>query len=413
MELGNGGLKMLNGKKIVLGVTGGIAAYKAIALTSKLTQKGAIVKVILTENAQKFVTPLSFQAISRQPVYTDTFNEEDPKYIAHIELADWADFFVIAPATAHTIGKIANGLGDDMLTTTLLATTAPVYVAPAMNVHMYENKLVQTNMQRLVEVGYHFIEPGDGYLACGYVGKGRLEEPEEIVQVLENHQKRNFRLQGKRILVSAGPTREPVDPVRFFTNHSSGKMGYSIAETAADLGAEVHLVSGPVDLAKPAHVNVYPVETAEDMYERMMELYGEMDIVIKAAAVADYRPVETHQQKMKKQASALSIEMERTKDILKELGQRKQHQFLVGFAAETNDIKKYGQDKLKKKNLDAIVINDVSKKDIGFHSDHNAVTILTKSGKELNIPKLTKKEIAKQLLELIDEEVRARSNANS
>lgn len=408
---------MLNNKKIVLGVTGGIAAYKAIALTSKLTQKGAHVRVILTENAQKFITPLSFQAISRQPVYTDTFLEEDPEKIAHIDLADWADFFIIAPATAHTIGKIANGLADDMLTTTLLATTAPVYIAPAMNVHMYENRIVQQNMQKLDNLDFHFIEPGDGYLACGYVGKGRLEEPEEIVHVVEQHHTSQLnndqRWKGKKVLVSAGPTREPVDPVRFFTNHSSGKMGYSIAEVAANFGAEVHLVSGPVDLEGPKNVHVYSVETAEEMYEKMMELYEDMDIVIKSAAVADYRPLQTYDQKLKKQTDALHIEMERTRDILQMLGEKKSHQYLVGFAAETNNVKTYGLGKLEKKNLDAIVVNDVSKKDIGFHSNDNEVTILTKSGKDISIPKLPKKEIAKRILLLVDEEIRKKPNENS
>ncbi|GAA0299142.1 phosphopantothenoylcysteine decarboxylase/phosphopantothenate--cysteine ligase [Gracilibacillus halotolerans] len=408
---------MLKNKKIVLGVTGGIAAYKAVALTSKLTQKGAQVKVILTENTQKFITPLSFQAISRQPVYTDTFLEEDPKNIAHIDLADWADFFLIAPATAHTIGKMANGLADDMLTTTLLATTAPVYIAPAMNVHMYENRLVQQNMQKLDDLGFHFIEPGDGYLACGYVGKGRLEEPEEIVHVLEQHQTRqqqsDQRLKGKKVLISAGPTREPIDPVRFFTNHSSGKMGYSLAEAAENLGAEVHLVSGPVDVTAPRNVQLYSVETAEEMYKKMTELYDDMDIVIKAAAVADYRPLQTFDQKLKKQAGALQIEMERTKDILQALGERKKQQYLVGFAAETNDIRKYGLGKLEKKNLDAIIINDVSQEGIGFHSNDNEVTIITKHGKEKTIPKLPKKEIAKEILQLIDEEVRKKFNENS
>lgn len=408
---------MLNNKKIVLGVTGGIAAYKAIALTSKLTQKGAHVRVILTENAQKFITPLSFQAISRQPVYTDTFLEEDPEKIAHIDLADWADFFIIAPATAHTIGKIANGLADDMLTTTLLATTAPVYIAPAMNVHMYENRIVQQNMQKLDNLDFHFIEPGDGYLACGYVGKGRLEEPEEIVHVVEQHHTSQLnndqRWKGKKVLVSAGPTREPVDPVRFFTNHSSGKMGYSIAEVAANFGAEVHLVSGPVDLERPKNVHVYSVETAEEMYEKMMELYEDMDIVIKSAAVADYRPLQTYDQKLKKQTDALHIEMERTRDILQMLGEKKSHQYLVGFAAETNNVKTYGLGKLEKKNLDAIVVNDVSKKDIGFHSNDNEVTILTKSGKDISIPKLPKKEIAKRILLLVDEEIRKKPNENS
>lgn len=396
---------MLNGKKVLLGVSGGIAAYKAIALTSKLTQAGANVKVVMTKSATEFVTPLSFQAISRNEVYIDTFDEKDPNKIAHIDLADWPDFILLAPATANLIGRIANGLADDMLTTIMLATEAPVYIAPAMNVHMYQHPAVKRNMQTLDNWGYHFIEPGEGYLACGYVGKGRLEEPEQIVRLLEQQFQSRQHLTGKKILISAGPTREAIDPVRFFTNHSSGKMGYALAEEASKEGAQVYLVSGPTSLETPKHVNRFDVVTAEEMFQQMNRLYGEMDIVISAAAVADYRPVEFHQQKLKKQPNNLSIELERTRDILEYLGGQKQDQYLVGFAAESQHLIEYGKEKITKKNLDAIVINDISRIDIGFQSDQNEVTFLTKDGKESHINQNSKNEIARQILLFIDQEL--------
>jgi len=335
-------------KNIVLGVSGGIAAYKACALTSKLTQKGANVRVVMTKSAMEFVSPLTFQALSRNPVYTDTFDEKDPKQIAHIDVADWADIIIIAPATANIIGKIANGIADDMLSTMILASKASVYIAPAMNVNMYAHPAVIDNMQRLERFGYHFIEPGAGYLACGWIGKGRLEEPETIVEVIETHQneQQNLFLSGKKVLVSAGPTQEKVDPVRFFTNRSSGKMGYAIAEVSAALGAEVTLVSGPTALeVENKHINRIDVITAEDMYEAMHEHYAASDIVIKAAAVADYRPKEVYDEKVKKQGGGMTLELERTKDILQSLGEQKDKQFLVGFAAETNNALKYGKGK--------------------------------------------------------------------
>ncbi|MDC3412893.1 bifunctional phosphopantothenoylcysteine decarboxylase/phosphopantothenate--cysteine ligase CoaBC [Terrihalobacillus insolitus] len=393
---------MLNGKNIVLGVTGGIAAYKACSLTSKLTQQGASVKVIMTKSAAEFVSPLTFQALSRQPVYTDTFDEKNPEKIAHIDLADWADLFVIAPATANLIGKIANGIADDMLSTTILATEADVYIAPAMNVHMYAHPAVRKNLIQLEQWGYKFIEPGDGYLACGYVGKGRLEEPETIIKVLDqdDHSSRGL-LEGKNVLISAGPTQESVDPVRFFTNHSSGKMGYALARQATNLGATVTLISGPVDLTTPQGVKRIDVQTAEDMYNNMIEAFDHNDLVIKAAAVADYRPKVTFEHKMKKKQDDLILEMERTKDILKELGKRKSSQFLVGFAAETDKYLEYGRKKLVSKNLDAIVINDITAEGAGFRKDTNQVIYLHKSGKQQQLALSSKDEIAKGLLELI------------
>ena len=391
---------MLKNKKVLLAVTGGIAVYKACDLTSKLTQAGAEVRVIMTESACEFVSPLTFQALSRNPVYTDTFDEKDPKKIAHIDLADWAEIAIIAPATANSLSKIANGLGDDMLTTTLLATRATIYVAPAMNVHMYQNQAVIENMQKLTRFGYHFIEPGAGYLACGYVGKGRLEEPTTIIDVIQKHENNKSLLSGKKVLITAGPTREAVDPVRFFSNHSTGKMGFALAEEAANLGADVTLISGPVNLElKNNKIKQIKIITAEEMYQATHKYFVDADIVIKAAAVADYRPKLSHEEKLKKTDDNQVFEMERTKDILKSLGDVKENQFLVGFAAETEDPLANGKIKLNKKNLDAIIINDVSKEGAGFGTDTNVVTYLDKNLKEHSLPLASKEVIAKQIFE--------------
>ncbi|GAA5415055.1 cysteine/Cysteine sulfinic acid decarboxylase [Paraliobacillus ryukyuensis] len=395
---------MLRGSRIVLGVSGGIAAYKACALTSKLVQQGAEVKVIMTESAKQFVSPLTFQALSRNPVFTDTFDEKDPSKIAHIDLADWADLFVIAPATANIIGKLANGIADDMLSTTLLATEADVYIAPAMNVHMYGHPAVIKNMQTLDQWSYKFIEPGEGYLACGYVGKGRLEEPESIVKAIANDRNDQQILKGKKLLISAGPTQEKIDPVRFLTNHSSGKMGFALAQVAAECGADVTLVAGPVSLDTPANVNRINVISAEEMYQEMLKHYDDSDIVIKAAAVADYRPAKTYEHKIKKKDNDMQISFERTRDILKELGSKKENQFLVGFAAETNDPIAFGKQKLASKQLDAIVINDINASGAGFKSDTNVVTYIHRSGETNHFKLATKQEIAKQLLKQINKD---------
>lgn len=393
---------MLKNKRIILGVTGGIAAYKACDLTSKLTQQGADVKVIMTESATQFVSPLTFQALSRNPVYTDTFDEKDPQKIAHIDLADWADLVIIAPTTANIISKIALGVGDDMLTTTLLATQAAIYIAPAMNVHMYAHPAVITNMKLLERWGYHFIEPGAGYLACGYVGKGRLEEPKTIIQAIANHQAESLVLAQKKILISAGPTREEIDPVRFFTNRSSGKMGFALAQAAAQMGAQVTLVTGIVHL-ETTHPNITRIDvtTAEDMYQAMVKAFPDHDVVIKAAAVADYRPKQTFKDKMKKQSGEWHIEMERTKDILQALGEQKQRQFLVGFAAETNNHLENGRKKLNNKHLDAIVINNVGAEDAGFEVDTNTVTYLNKYNETTELDNATKDKIAQHILKLV------------
>ncbi|RID87224.1 bifunctional phosphopantothenoylcysteine decarboxylase/phosphopantothenate--cysteine ligase CoaBC [Peribacillus asahii] len=392
---------MLIDKKILLCVTGGIAVYKAAALTSRLTQAGASVKVIMSDSARQFVTPLTFQALSRHDVYTDTFDEKDSAVIAHIDLADWPDLILLAPATANVIGKIANGIADDMITTTLLATEAPVWVAPAMNVHMYAHPAVQKNMDTLRSFGYQFIEPGEGYLACGYVGKGRLEEPETIVQHLQqafNEKNQPLPLSGKKCLITAGPTREAIDPVRFLTNHSTGKMGYALAEEAIKLGAEVTLISGPVNLAPPAKAHVVQVESAAEMYDAVWPFYDDTDIVIGTAAVADYKPKVYHTHKMKKQPGDNVIELERTKDILQELGMKKTHQLIIGFAAETNAVEEYARGKLEKKNADMIVANNVTTAGAGFGTDTNIVTIFKRDGSAINLPMLTKAETAKRIL---------------
>ncbi|MFZ2464442.1 MAG: bifunctional phosphopantothenoylcysteine decarboxylase/phosphopantothenate--cysteine ligase CoaBC [Caldibacillus thermoamylovorans] len=387
-------------KKVLLCVSGGIAAYKAVQLTSKLTQNGFDVKVMMTGNATKFVTPLSFQAISRNDVYTDTFDEKDPAKIAHIDLADWPDVIIIAPATANIIGKLANGIADDMVSTTLLATEKPVFIAPAMNVHMYNHPVVQENIARLKSFGYHFIEPSEGYLACGYVGKGRLEEPEIIVEHVKTffvQNKQQF-LRGKTVLISAGPTREKIDPVRYLSNYSSGKMGYAIAEVAQYLGANVILISGPVSMKPPVGVQIIRVESAEEMYEAVLQYFDGADIVIKSAAVSDYRPKKIFQQKMKKQSQELVIELERTVDILAELGKRKKAQFLIGFAAETNHVEEYAKQKLQSKNADMIVANNVMQEGAGFGTDTNIVTFYKANNEKKQFPKLTKHEVAYEIL---------------
>lgn len=395
---------MLNSKKILVCVTGGIAVYKAVALVSKLSQAGADVKVIMTESAKEFVTPLTFQAMSRNDVFFDTFDEKDSRVIAHIDLADWADLVIVAPATANVLGKVANGIADNMVTTTLLATTAEVWFAPAMNVHMYENKAVLRNIDTLAADGYRFIEPSEGFLACGYVGKGRLEEPEKIAQIVAEHfRPKSLPLKGKKVVITAGPTRERIDPVRYVSNFSSGKMGYSMAEAAASLGAETILISGPVSLEKPAGVRVINVESAAEMFEAVKEEYEDATMVIKSAAVADYRPAEIHGQKIKKSDDQddSSLAMVRTTDILKTLGQLKKAQILVGFAAETENVLENGKGKLASKNLDYIIVNDVTDPGGGFGSDTNVVTLMSKNGTAKSYASMPKKELATVLLEAI------------
>ncbi|MEV2907931.1 bifunctional phosphopantothenoylcysteine decarboxylase/phosphopantothenate--cysteine ligase CoaBC [Paenibacillus larvae] len=392
---------MLQGKTIILGVCGGIAAYKAAALCSKLAQAGADVYVIMTESATKFIAPLTFQTLSRNPVMIDTFDEKDASVVSHIDLADKADLMLIAPATANMIAKMAIGLGDDMLSTTMLAATATVMVAPAMNVHMYEHPAVQENMSTLSKRGVIFVEPGSGQLACGYVGKGRLAEPEDIVAEVRRFFAEKTLLQGKRVLVTAGGTVERIDSVRYITNDSSGKMGYAVAEAARRLGAEVTLVTGPTALEAPAGVQVVPVLSAEDMLKEVQNRYKDLDIVIKAAAVADYRPLVQSKSKMKKADKTLTLELVKNPDILETLGKNKTHQFLVGFAAETDSLDEYAMDKLVRKNCDLLVGNDVSVEGAGFGSETNVVRIYDKQGLVESLPLLRKEEVALHLLRLI------------
>jgi phosphopantothenoylcysteine decarboxylase / phosphopantothenate---cysteine ligase len=399
----------LAGKRIVLGVSGGIAAYKAAALTSKLTQAGALVHVILTEGALQFIQPLTFQALSHLPVYTDTFTEPDPHVISHIDLADRADLVLIAPATANVIGKMANGIADDMLTTTVLATKAPVMVAPAMNVNMYNHPAVIANMDKLTAYGYRFVEPGVGLLACGWIGKGRLAEPEEIVEAVrqwfasdETRQTiREKDLQDKHVLITAGPTREKIDPVRYITNHASGKMGYAIAEAARDRGAKVTLISGPTALARPDGVEFIAVESVQEMFDAVMEQLPHCDIVVKSAAVSDYRPKHVAEHKMKKGDGPLDLALEKAPDILKTIGERKTKQFVVGFAAETQNVLQHAQSKLERKNLDMIVANNVLLEGAGMGSDTNIVTLLTRGGEQLALDKLSKRAVADKLFDAV------------
>jgi len=394
---------MSNKRNILLCVTGGIAVYKAAALTSKLVQAGFNVKVILSESAEKFVSSLTFQALSRNDVFTDTFDEKNPHVIAHIDLADWADLILVAPATANTIGKLASGIADNMITTTLLAATSPVWIAPAMNVHMYDHPAVKKNLAELAKFGCQFIEPSEGYLACGYVGKGRLEEPEKIVMLIQNYfnQQEHKKLTGKTMIITAGPTREKIDPVRFISNHSTGKMGYALAEESVKQGARVILVSGPVSLSAPEGVELVKVESAEDMYQAVLNNYSFADVVIKTAAVADYRPKVTFDHKVKKQAGDTTLELERTNDILFELGQRKTTQLLVGFAAETDHLEEYAKNKLIKKNADMIVANNVKAEGAGFGTDTNIVTMFKRSGEIIRLPLMSKNEVAVKIIEEI------------
>ncbi|MPY16010.1 bifunctional phosphopantothenoylcysteine decarboxylase/phosphopantothenate--cysteine ligase CoaBC [Paenibacillus glucanolyticus] len=415
---------MLNGKVIVLGVTGGIAAYKAATLCSRLVQRGADVHVIMTESAKQFIPELTLQTLTKNPVYSDTFDERDPSVVSHIHLADLADLVLIAPATANVIGKMAHGLADDMLTTTLLASTAPVMISPAMNVHMYTHPAVMANMETLVSRGVAMIEPGEGLLACGYVGKGRMEEPDTIVDVVErffNDQASQLEevsmstgseslgpLQGKKVVVTAGGTVERIDPVRYITNDSSGKMGFAIAKAAQMLGADVRLIAAHTDEAPPEGISTEKVESAQEMYEAVLRVFENSDIVVKAAAVADYRPAEVAASKIKKRGETMTLELVKTTDILESLGRRKISQFLIGFAAETDSVEQFAQEKLKRKNCDLIVANDVTQEGAGFGTDTNSVHIFDAEGLVLQLPVMSKEEVALRLLTLAAERLPGR-----
>ena len=392
---------MLSGKTIVLGVSGGIACYKAAALASHLTKLHADVQVIMTANATQFVSPLTFEQLTGNRALVDTFDRNFPHKVEHIAVADQADMVLIAPATANVLAKLANGLADDMLTTTVLACDCPKAAAPAMNTKMLENPVTQDNLKKLRGYGWEIVEPAAGHLACGAEGKGRLPEPEELVEVCLHTLAHEKDLAGRRVLVTAGPTQEALDPVRYITNHSSGKMGYAIARAAARRGAEVTLISGPTSLLRPAYVTYVPVVSAQDMYEAVTARADAMDIIIKAAAVADYRPAQIADNKIKKADGELAIPLERTRDILGELGGRKRAgQFLCGFSMETENMLENSRRKLEKKNLDLIAANNVKVAGAGFAVDTNVLTLIAADGvKEL--PLLSKDAAADALLDEI------------
>ena len=389
-------------KRVVIGVTGGIAVYKALDIISALRKQDVEIKVIMTESAKQFVTPLAFQSLSQNMVITDMFAEPKAWEIQHIALAQWADIMLIAPATANIIGKVANGIADDMLSTSIMATEAKVIFAPAMNTKMYENKIVQDNINKLKGYGYSFIEPASGRLACGDIGKGKLANVSDIVdRVLIELEEKEKDLLGKKVLITAGPTIAPIDPVRYITNKSTGKMGYAIAQEAKERGAEVTLVSGPTNLPKIADINFISVKTNGEMKEAVLRYYDFADIVIKSAAVADYKPKEYSNEKIKKGEGDFELTLARDSDILKILGERKKEQILVGFAAESNNVLNNAEKKLKNKNLDFIVANDITSNDTGFASEDNKVTILSKEGKVINLDKMSKKQVATNIFDMI------------
>ena len=401
---------MLAGRKIALGVSGGIAAYKAAEIVSSLRRQGAEVTVAMTREATRFVSPLTFRTLSGNPVIVEMFDEPRRWNVEHVALAEWADLFVVAPATANVIGKIACGIADDFLSTAVMAASSRVLLAPAMNSRMWLNPIVQANVSRLRALGYEFVGPEEGHLACGSSGPGRMAEPATIVAAIERFFTKGRDLEGVRVLVTAGPTREHIDPVRFISNPSSGKMGFAIAEEALSRGAQVTLVSGPVALEAPAGVKTVRVTTAVEMYRAVLDEFDAADVVIKAAAVSDYRPAETRGQKIKKEAGDLAVRLVRNPDILEELGRRKGSKVLVGFAAETNDIVENAIAKIRKKNLDLIVVNDVTQAGAGFESDTNAAKIIDGDGSVLDVPLTSKRDLAAVILDRVSEILKARKS---
>ena len=399
---------MLQGKKIVLGVTGGIAVYKAVDLVSRLRKAGCEVRVVMTEHAQQFVTPLTFKEISGNAVATSMWNANQEFNVEHIALANWADAFLVAPATANILAKMACGIADDLLSTTLLAAQAPIVVCPAMNTGMYQNPATQENIAKLQKRGVTVMPPAVGHLACGTSGPGRLPEPQQIVEFMSAFfAGREGDLRGLRVLVTAAGTREPIDPVRYVGNRSSGKMGYAVAQMAEERGADVLLISGPSALAAPPNVRVVNVETTNEMLEACLAAYGDVDIVIKAAAVADYRPRDVADQKIKKKTDdALTVVMDKNPDILKTLGAKKEQQVLVGFAAETQNLLANAREKVVKKNLDMIVANDVTAAGAGFNSDTNIVKFLFANGDVRELEQMPKVDVANRIL---DEAIRIRN----
>jgi len=394
---------MLKDKTIILGVTGGIAVYKAADIVSRLKKLHANVEVIMTEGATEFVTPLTFQTMSGNVVHREMFSEIINYDVEHISLAQKADLILIAPATANTIGKIANGIADNLLTTVIMASTAKIVFAPAMNTKMYQNPIVKDNMEKLKKIGYSFIRPAVGMLACGDYGEGKMAEPVDIVEyIVDSFIKKD--LSEKKIVITAGPTMEPLDPVRYMTNHSSGKMGYSIAKEAVTRGAEVVLISGPTSITPPRGIELIKVKTTEDMLKAVDKYFHSCDVLIKSAAPVDYRPETVSSTKIKKKENEkdeLIIKYVKNPDIAAHFGKQKKNQIMVGFAAETNNLDEYAMEKLKKKNLDFIVANDVTKEGAGFNFDTNIVTIIDKEGNKNTYPMMNKREVAKVILDRV------------
>ena len=401
----------MRGKHIIVAVSAGIAAYKAIEVVSRLRKKGAEVRVVMTQNATHIASPLTFGEISGHPVALDMFEQVHQWDVEHIALATWADAYVVVPATANVIGKIYAGIADDMLTTTIMATTAPKYLCPAMNTEMYNNLITQRNLEGLRSLGYHIMDPAEGWLACGITGVGRLPEPEEIVDWLEAKMCSTNELEGTTILVTAGGTQESIDPVRYIGNRSSGKMGYAIAEQAARMGAKVILVSAPTSLPIPNGVDFISVDSAVSMQEAVEARYNDVNVVIMAAAVSDFRVLHKAEQKIKKMES-MTIELVKNPDILQGLGSKKSHQILVGFAAETEHVIKYGQDKVAKKNLDMLVANDVSKSNAGFNVDTNEGYFLYPDKEPKEMPNMKKSDLARHILREVIDLVANRADIN-
>ena len=392
---------MLEGKTVLLGVTGSIAAYKIASLASALKKRHADVHVLMTENATNFINPITFETLTGNKCLVDTFDRNFQFQVEHVSIAKKADVVMIAPASANVIGKLAHGIADDMLTTTIMACKCKKFISPAMNTNMFENPVVQDNLKILEHYGYEVIAPASGYLACGDTGAGKMPEPETLLAYIERETACEKDLKGKKILVTAGPTQEAIDPVRYITNHSSGKMGYAIAKTAMLRGADVTLVSGRTAIEPPMFVNLVPVVTAKDMYEAVTSVSDEQDIIIKAAAVADYRPAKVSNEKVKKSEGQMSIELERTDDILKYLGEHKPTgQFLCGFSMETQNVIENSRAKLVKKNLDMVAANNVKVEGAGFQGDTNVLTLITRE-EEISLPLMTKEGAAGRLLDKI------------
>jgi phosphopantothenoylcysteine decarboxylase/phosphopantothenate--cysteine ligase len=392
---------MVEGKRILLGVSGGIAVYKAVEIVSRLRKLGALVDVVMTKAATEFVTPLTFRSIAARPVYHDMFAEPKTWNIEHIALAQAADLVLVAPATANILAKMALGIADDFLSTVLLAVQVPILAAPAMNHAMYHHPATEKNLETLRARGVKFIGPDQGFQACGSEGDGRMSEPSRIVEEIRAFFDQKQEMKGKKVLVTAGGTREPLDPVRYIGNFSSGKMGYAVAQAFAEAGAEVTLVSAPANLQAPAGVKMIKVISAQEMYREVLANFAAQDIVVKAAAVADYRPKVRAGQKIKKKDEALTVELIPNPDILKALGEKKEHQFLVGFAAETQNAVANGLEKMRKKNTDMLVVNDVTAPGAGFGTDTNIVSFLFADGKRIDLPMISKLEVARRLVQEI------------